>query len=152
MSVTSVCLFSKITLYHLNVKCAFDQDCFFLGGGIHNFHYQTRHRNPINNWTKLMLLFIVGIVSYLRMNRGDLPAPKKFYRIKIGQFPKKNNVVATLSFSAKMDLANLECNLKTRDSKKWPRKRWPVYRYIVGTLSKRTWNRIAKVQPILTRR
>ena len=32
-------------------------------------------------------------------------------------------VVATLSFNAKMDLANLECNLKTRDSQKWPRKR-----------------------------
>ncbi len=26
------------------------------------------------------------------------------------------------SFNAKMDLANFECNLKTRDSQKWPRK------------------------------
>ncbi len=27
-----------------------------------------------------------------------------------------------LSFNAKMDLANFKCNLKTKDSKKWPRK------------------------------
>ena len=33
------------------------------------------------------------------------------------------SVVVTLSFNAKMDLANLECNLKTRDSQKWPCKR-----------------------------
>ncbi len=31
-------------------------------------------------------------------------------------------VVVTLSFNAKKDLANFECNLKTRDSQKWPRK------------------------------
>ncbi len=31
-------------------------------------------------------------------------------------------VVATLSFNAKMDVANLKCNLKTRDSQKWPLK------------------------------
>ena len=31
-------------------------------------------------------------------------------------------VEVTLSFNAKMDLANFECNLKTRDSQKWPRK------------------------------
>ena len=37
--------------------------------------------------------------------------------------PKKEKVVVvTLSFNAKMDLANFECNLKTRDSQKWPRK------------------------------
>ncbi len=29
-------------------------------------------------------------------------------------------VEVTLSFNAKMDLANFECNLKTRDSQKWP--------------------------------
>ena len=29
-------------------------------------------------------------------------------------------VVVTLSFNAKMDLANFECNLMTRDSQKWP--------------------------------
>ena len=29
-------------------------------------------------------------------------------------------VVVTLSFNAKMDLANSECSLKTRDSQKWP--------------------------------
>ena len=32
-------------------------------------------------------------------------------------------VVVTLSFNAKMDLVFLACNLKTRDSQKWPRKR-----------------------------
>ncbi len=32
------------------------------------------------------------------------------------------SVVVTLSFNAKMDLANFECNVKTRDSLKWPRK------------------------------
>ncbi len=31
-------------------------------------------------------------------------------------------VVVTLSFNAKMNLANFECNLKTRDSQKWSRK------------------------------
>ena len=31
-------------------------------------------------------------------------------------------VVVTLSFNAKMELANFECNLKTRDFQKWPRK------------------------------
>ena len=31
------------------------------------------------------------------------------------------------SFNAKMYLAKLECNLKTRDSQKWTNKRWPVY-------------------------
>ena len=30
-------------------------------------------------------------------------------------------VVVTMSFNAKIDLADFECNLKTRDSKKWPR-------------------------------
>ena len=29
-------------------------------------------------------------------------------------------VVVKLSFNAKMDLANFECNLKTKDSQKWP--------------------------------
>ena len=31
-------------------------------------------------------------------------------------------VVVTLSFNDKMYMANFECNLKTRDSQKWPRK------------------------------
>ncbi len=46
-----------------------------------------------------------------------------------------DHVVATLSFNAKMDLANLGCNLKTRDSQKWP-VRGDLS--IVGTLSERT--------------
>ncbi len=29
-------------------------------------------------------------------------------------------VVVTLSFDAMIDLSNFECNLKTRDSRKWP--------------------------------
>ncbi len=43
----------------------------------------------------------------------------------------------------------LECNLKTRDSQKWPLKGDLSF---VGTSSKRTWNRITNAQPILTRR
>ncbi len=35
-------------------------------------------------------------------------------------------VVVTMSFNAKTGWPILECNLKTRDSQKWPLKRWPV--------------------------
>ncbi len=41
------------------------------------------------------------------------------------------SVVVTLSFNAKIDLANFECNRKTRDSQKWPRK-GPVIIYDRG--------------------
>ncbi len=48
---------------------------------------------------------------------------------------QSTSVVVTLSFNAMMDLANFECNLKTRDSQKWPRKGDMSF---VGTLSERT--------------
>ncbi len=36
-----------------------------------------------------------------------------------GTVPAKQSVMVTLSFNAKMDMTNLECNLKTRDSQKY---------------------------------
>ncbi len=41
---------------------------------------------------------------------------------KLFRMVRDQVVVVTLSFNAKMDLANFECNLKTRDSEKWPSK------------------------------
>ncbi len=41
----------------------------------------------------------------------------------------------------------LECYLKTRDSQKWPRKRWPVFS---GNVEWADLNGIAKTQPIST--
>ena len=44
------------------------------------------------------------------------------YQTRLRFFSIALPVVVTLSFNAKMVLANFECNLMTRDSQKWPRK------------------------------
>ncbi len=58
-------------------------------------------------------------------------------------------MAVTLSFNAKMDLADFECNLKDSDSQKWPRE---GDLFFMGTQSERTLETIAKAQPILTGR
>ncbi len=58
-------------------------------------------------------------------------------------------MVVTLSFNARMDLANFECNLKTRDSQKWPSKGDLFCGNVEGADLKQ--DTVTKAQPILTR-
>ncbi len=76
-------------------------------------------------WTNLRLLR--SVVVHIRMYASvHILVQQNQSWIKTA-CQKVVHVVATLSFNAKMDLANLECNLKTGDNQKWPSKRWRIY-------------------------